>query len=141
MYFLFPTLQTYLHGFTRLSSATNGDLMAMVVNVGLENHENCVLMLDQKPNTTEMTQIDGRVVVECSGQLCLQMLNHGLRVSKSVIAGMQMEMVVNVEEEPQLHSVPPLENSLKNIGMTQIVDLVGVGCHGNCLSLAIHPVG
>ena len=115
--------------------------MAMVVNAGLENHKNCVLMLDQKPNTTEMTQIDGRVVVECSGESCLQMLNHGLRVSKSVIAGMQMEIVVNVEEEPQLHSVLLLEVLLKNIGMTQMVDLVGVGCHGNCLSLAHHPIG
>ena len=54
------------------------------------------------------------------------MLNHGLRVSKFVIAGIQMEMMVNVEQEPQLHSVLPLENSLKNIGMTQIIDLVGV---------------
>ena len=115
--------------------------MVMVVNVGAEYHESCVPMLDQKPSSTEMTRIDDPVVAGCSGQSYLLMLNHGSRMSRYVIGGMQMETVVNVEGEPQHHSVHLLANSLKNIGMTQIVDLVGVGCHGNCLSLTLHPFG
>ena len=109
--------------------------------MGLENHGRCVLMLDTKPNTTEMTQTDGLVVVECNGQLSLLMLNHGLKVSRYVIVGMQMETVVNVEQRLQLHSVFQLELSLKNTEMIQIGDLVGAECHGNCLSLVIHPGG
>ena len=70
------------------------------VNVGLENHDYCVLMWDQKLHTTEMTQIIGEVAVECSGPSILLMLNHGSRVSRYVIAGMQMEIVVNVVEVP-----------------------------------------
>lgn len=57
----------YLHGFTKLNSATNGDPMATEVNVGLESHGNYVLTLAQKPATTEMTQIGDLVVVECNG--------------------------------------------------------------------------
>ena len=107
--------------------------MVMGVNVGLENHNYCVLMLDRKPHTTEMTQIIGEVVVECSGPSIPLMLNHGLRVSRYVIAGMQMEMVVNAVEVLQLHSVLLLENLPQNIGTTLIIDLVVAGCHGSCL--------
>ena len=76
----------------------------------LENHGSCVLMLDQKLSTTEMTQMDGRVVAECDGELSPLMLNHGSKVSRYVIAGMQMKTEVSVEERLKLHSVLQLEN-------------------------------
>ena len=40
----------------------------MEVNVGQENRESYVLMLDQTPSSTEMTQMDDPVAVGCSGQ-------------------------------------------------------------------------
>lgn len=134
-------LQVYLRGFTKLSSAINGDLMVMEVNVGLENHDYCVLLLDLKLGTTEMIQIAGLVVVECSGQSYLLMQNHGLEVFRYVIGGMQMEMEASVEEELHNLCVLLLENLLKNTEMIQIVDLEGAECHGSCLFLALHPSG
>ena len=115
--------------------------MVMVVSVGVGCRENCVLMSDRKPSTIEMTQTDDQVVVGCSGQSYPLMLNHGLKVSRFAIGGMRMEIKVNVEQGLQLHSVLPLESSLRNIEMIRIVDLVGAGCHGSCLSLMIHPTG
>ena len=65
------------------------------------------------------------------------MQSHGLKVSRYVTAGMQMEMEVNVVLELQHHSVHQLESSLKNIEMIQMVGVVGAECHGGCLSLGI----
>ena len=88
-----------------------------------------------------MTQIIGEVVVECSGPSILLMLNYGLRVSRYVIAGMQMEMVVNVVEVLQIHSVLLLENLPKSIEMILIIDLVGAGCHGSYPYQTIRRIG
>ena len=74
----YEILQGYRHGFTKHNSATSGDLMAMEASVGEEYHRNCVLLLDRKLSTTEMIQMDGLVVVECSGEYSHLMLNHGL---------------------------------------------------------------
>ena len=115
--------------------------MATEASVGLESHGNYVLLLDQKPSTTEMTQINGLVVVECSGEYSLLVLNRGFWVSRYVIAGMQMETAVNVEEELQVYCVLPLENLLKNTEMTQIKEVAVAECHGSCLFLTIHPSG
>ena len=102
---------------------------------------NCVLTLGQKLSITEMIQIDDLVVVECSGVLFPLMLNHGLKVFRSAIDGMRMEMEVNVVEELQLQCVPLLENSLRSIEMIQIEEVVDVECHGNCPSRLLHLCG
>ena len=139
----YTTLQIFLHGFgfTKLSSATNGDLMMMLVSVELESHVNCVLTLGQKLSITEMIQMVDLVAVECNGASFPLMLNHGLKVSRSAIDGMQTEMEANVVEELQLRCVPLLEISLRSIEMIQIVEEVGVECHGNCPSQLLHLCG
>ena len=65
------------------------------------------------------------------------MQSHGLKVSRYVTAGMQMEMKDNVVLELLLHSVLQLESSLKNTEIIQMVGVVGAECHGSCLSLGI----
>jgi len=130
------------HGFIKLNFAINGDLMVVVlVSVGQESHVNCVHMLGGIPSTTEMTQTDEVVVVECNGELFPLMQNHGLEVSRYVIVGMQMEMEASVVAEHQNCCVQMLEVSLKSTGMIQTVEVVDVGCHGCCPSLVLHHIG
>lgn len=94
--------------------------------MGPGNHGSCAPMLDQRLSIIEMTQTDDPVVVGCSGQSSLPMLILSLLImSRYVIVGRQMVIKASVEEEPQHHSVLQLENSLKNTGMTQMVDLAG----------------
>ena len=115
--------------------------MIMEVSVGMVNHRSCVLLLDMEPSTIEMTQMDDMVAVECSGQSYLLMQNHGLKVSRYVIAGMQMMMEVSAEEELQSLYALLLESSLKNTQMIQMVDLGVAECHGSCLFLVFPQSG
>jgi len=109
--------------------------MVMEVSVGLVNHGSCVLLLDLKPTTTEMTQMDDLVAVECSGQSYLLMQNYGLKESRYVIVGMQMGMEASVEEALQGLCVLLLEALPENTEMIQIIDLGVAECHGSCLFL------
>ena len=69
------------------------------------------------------------------------MQSHGLKVSRYVTAGMQMEVEINVVVEYLLHSVLQLECLLKNTEMIQMVEVMGAKCHGGCLSLGIPHSG
>ena len=137
----FPYLQIYLCGSTKLSSATNGDLMVMGASVELENLEICVLQLDHRPSTTEMTQMGAAVAVECSGLSCLPMLSLGFNEPRYVTAGTLMGMEVSVGEELLMNCVHPLEHLHKNTEMIRMGEGVGAKCHGGFPFLAIHPNG
>ena len=108
---------------------------------GDRSHVNCVHMLGEIHSTTEMTQMDKVVVVEYSGALFRLMQKQGLKMSRYVIVGMQMEMEANVVEAHQSRCVLTLEVSLKSTEMIQMVEVEDAECHGCCPSLAHHQTG
>ena len=114
--------------------ATDGMRMAMVGSVEVEQVNCCALLLAPILPSIEMTQTIAVVGVGCRGSsLSLSMHPNGFVTFSFATCGIRMAMVVSVVVVWEENFVLVLTTGPPTTEMTQTIEEVAVGWHGNCV--------